>query len=169
MNYIPISLFFIAILLLSARCSPKVVVEKGSDKIIKVYKLSGQITYTRSYCGGIAPKPDMVEKQNTPQPYSNRTLFIKQASDNLYQQPLFHSFTTDSNGKFSLELPQGDYAILDEAKIKTYDNDYATGKGKENCDKWLNTPTLKWKISQSDNQMNSKIHIPCLPCQYPAK
>lgn len=167
---------FIALLLplfftlaLFMQCSPKVVVDKGSEKIVKVSKLSGQITYTKSYCGGIRPNPNTEELNKTPQPFANQTLFIKQNDTMLFKQPIFHSFATDDNGNFELQLPNGKYAVFIEDKLNNYDNEYAQGKGKEYCQKWLNTPNFKWNIEKNNTNMELKLHIPCNPCYPPAQ
>lgn len=166
-----ISSFLLFFALLSSSCSKhhKPIVEKGSDIIVKVYTLSGKIAHTRSYCAGIAPPPGALDKQKIPQPYANRTLFVKQGTGDWASKAIFHKFSTDENGNFSVELPQGDYGIFIESKIAEYDNKYAQGQGKDSCAKWRSKPDITWKIEKNAKNQSFSFHTYCNPCHEPAR
>lgn len=172
LTYAPTFLLLSALLcsILPAGCgSHKVVVEKGSDIAVKIYTINGNLTFTKSYCGGIRPSDEQLKQLKTPQAFANRTLFIKQGDKDLARKPAFHSFTTDDNGIYALELPEGVYSIFIEDKTRNYDNQYAKSTGKQGCDQWLQTPNLIWKVKKATKNQTFNIHIPCNPCQEPAR
>lgn len=169
-----VSLFLLFCALLPTSCSNrhKPVVEKGSDIAVKVYSVNGSINSTRAYCGGIRPSDEQLAELKRPQPYSNRTLFVKQGDKtekDWVSKPAFHSFSTDDNGNFDIKLPEGTYGIFVDSKNSRYDTPYAQGAGKTFCDQWRNAPDMIWTVGKSSKKQAYTIHISCNPCREPAK
>lgn len=76
------------------------------------YTVSGTVTYSGSYCGGASPTWEMEEAAARVKPYSGKWLYIKQGDTNLLETPVIDSVVTDAEGRFSINLPPGEYCMV---------------------------------------------------------
>jgi hypothetical protein len=82
-------------------------------------KVSGSITQSGCYWGGVVPSPEMLKQIETPHPYPHLTLFVKEGSSNTPAQPVYQSFQTDDSGKFELLLPaEKSWIIVEDWQCK---------------------------------------------------
>ena len=85
----------------------------------KTYQLSGNITYTSDYCGGAYPSNNMLQRLATPAPYPGKVFYIRQAERNDMNSPILYTIVTDSTGHYSINLPPGNYCMIDEFRKDT--------------------------------------------------
>ncbi len=78
--------------------------------------LSGVVTETREYCGGANPSDEILEALRRPQPVAHHKLYVRRGSKNALANPILLEFTTDADGKFRIELPEGEYCLIEEGK-----------------------------------------------------
>lgn len=84
----------------------------------KKYLVSGMVTQTVSYCGGAAPTQVELDELSKPRPLKGKLLFLKQGNVNDPDSKIITRIVTDEKGKFSLQLPEGNYCIVEEYKTK---------------------------------------------------
>ncbi len=87
----------------------------------KTFTVTGTIMQTTSYCGGAQPSPDMLARCNTPMGIPNGKLFVKKGTMNKERASLIDSIRADANGKFSIQLPAGNYCLVEDWKAKPFD------------------------------------------------
>lgn len=65
------------------------------------------VTFIQPYCGGARPSPEMEERAQTPQPYSNKTIVLRNGKGKCLR------VKTDSNGVVVTRLKAGEYKVLE--------------------------------------------------------
>jgi hypothetical protein len=150
--------------------------QKAATQSTPAYKISGLITQTHAYCGGIRPPADLLNQLNTPQPFPGKKLFIRSGKENVIDQKIMSEFIPDSGGHFSVQLPSGTYCIIQEEQVKDLDIPAfrkklpANLKLDEACLKqWWGKSLMTFEVASSDkNDLRLNFHIPCftegLPC-----
>ena len=83
----------------------------------KVFIISGRVLQTSSYCGGVAPSHEILEKAATPVAYSGKKFYIREGNTNTLKNKIIGSFTIDSIGKFSVKLHSGTYSVIQEEQV----------------------------------------------------
>ena len=93
--------------------------EKNSSQVpAKKITVSGNVTQTYSYCGGARPSQDMLEQLAVPKPYPNKKFLVIKGDKNTAAHEIIVSFSADSAGNFSFQLPPGTYSILTDEQAK---------------------------------------------------
>ena len=131
----------------------------------KLYKVSGTVTATYSYCGGARPSEEMLAELKRPKPMAEKKLFIKTGNSNSKNNQALKSFITDADGHFTIELEKGLYCIVEENKsagfkIPVADADHkwdmdCLTKAYEQCDYQLNIS------SKPTDTITINFSIPC--------
>jgi hypothetical protein len=89
-----------------------------SIKKVTVFSVSGNITQTFAYCGGMAPSPEIMEEMNRPQVYSKKVLFVRRGNTNTLKKEIVLKFISDSLGNFSFKLRPGIYSVIEAEQVK---------------------------------------------------
>lgn len=88
-------------------------------KIDNLVEITGKVEIHTPYCGGAKPTPE-VEK-GTLSPYANQLFYVKTVMNNDKGKLTVTTFKTDENGLFSFKVKKGNYVILHEDKVLTFD------------------------------------------------
>lgn len=117
---IPFTVLFIATLLLFTSLTKSPMREKK-----KMFHVNGMILLVSEYCGGAAPTPELQQREHTPYAQPKTTLYLRDGNANYNNKPILDSITSDSTGKFSINLPAGTYCVVEKYKTNkfTYPND----------------------------------------------
>jgi hypothetical protein len=83
----------------------------------KTYKVSGSVMKSGAFCGGARMPNDVLAEITKPKPQAIKKMYVKKGKENIFSEPVFLEFITDSLGKFSISLPPGTYCIIDEFKL----------------------------------------------------
>ena len=86
----------------------------------QLFTLRGTCQITRSYCGGVAPSPEVYAQHIAPQPYIGKILYLKKGLKNSLKQKTIAQAVCDSNGYFSFTVTPGDYCIVQEEHTRSY-------------------------------------------------
>ena len=134
--------------------------EKNNKKVSKnntKITITGEVKIHYPYCGGAAPTPEMAK--GTDSPMKNAKFYIVKMEDISKKSIL--SFTTDEAGKFLFKIEKGNYFILSEDKVLSFDEFYNKKSVKESqfmknrgiqCyKKWYNTPDYKLDTEKNTN------------------
>ena len=89
-------------------------------------KISGTITTSGSYCGGVAPSNEMLQDAQAKRPMSGFMVYVKKGTENKLMSSIVDSSRTDSNGNYSFDLKPGEYVLLQKEQLnediyKTYE------------------------------------------------
>jgi hypothetical protein len=78
------------------------------------FTVSGVVMEKRSYCGGAAPSPE----QLNPEPYAlaGVKLYVRKGNTNTHTAEIVDTIVTGTDGSFSIQLPAGDYCIVEAWK-----------------------------------------------------
>jgi len=90
--------------------------DQGDPNVLHRVTLSGTATETRQYCGGANPSDEILETLQRPRPLARHKLFLRRGSKNVLAHPVLLEFSTDADGKFQIELPEGEYCLIEEGK-----------------------------------------------------
>ena len=144
------------------------------------YSVTGKVTGGNNHCGGDELGEEDLKELARPFTISGTEFYIRKGKTNDVSKPIYKTITTDKEGKFKIDLPAGDYVIVEaEKKDKTKYNEYLKNfkKKTETYDpidkaclkKWLATPLAGFTVINSETP-EIKIHIvkPCawnaIPC-----
>jgi len=83
--------------------------------------VTGNVTQTNSYCGGAAPPDFLLEELATPRPFPDKKFHVISGEANTADRKIILSFTSDSAGKFSLQLDPGTYSIILDEQVASAD------------------------------------------------
>ena len=88
--------------------------------------ISGTITASGSYCGGVAPSNEMLQNAQAKRPMSGFMVYVKKGAENKLFSCIVDSACTDSQGNYSFDLRPGKYVILQKEQLnkdvyKTYE------------------------------------------------
>lgn len=143
-----------------------------------LYKVTGSIYVTSDYCGGARPTEEMLDKLKTPKPYVGKKIYIRKGVVNTVDSPILYALVTDDEGKFTAQLPAGNYVIIDEYRINNGFTDSLFANTLQNirtndpaCIKqWFNDGLAKFKVDKADQTLPQlNIHQQCfrpdgVPC-----
>jgi hypothetical protein len=110
-----------------------------------------QLFYTNSYCMGMRPTEEMLAELAKPKIYPDRELTIMKMRGK--KQTLVATVKANREGLINIDLPAGEYSIMDNSKstfynqIKNDRDNYAISS--EVCVKeWLSKPILTFSITK---------------------
>ncbi len=86
--------------------------------VLPTFTLSGQIMMVESYCGGAAPSRELLEEIRRPKPCLEKYFFLKKGDANSAKNPVIDVINVDSTGRFSFQLKQGSYCIIQDFQTK---------------------------------------------------
>ena len=86
--------------------------------VLPTFTLSGQILMVETYCGGAAPSRELLEEIRKPKPCIEKYFFLKKGDANSAKNPVIDVIKVDSSGKFSYQLKQGTYCIIQDFQTK---------------------------------------------------
>jgi hypothetical protein len=96
--------------------------------VAKRITISGVVTQTSSYCGGIPPSKQLLKRLATPKPYPAKTFHVIKGDVNTVSREIVLSFTSDQQGAFSFQLSPGTYSIIVDEQAKPLNaDDYKKG------------------------------------------
>lgn len=88
--------------------------------------ITGHIENNSEYRGGANPPDFLLEQLAVYKPSSNQTFYVRNATNYQPFAPLITTFSTDVNGDFSINLPEGSYAVICQDKYDFEQNTQAT-------------------------------------------
>jgi hypothetical protein len=158
----------------------KEITETSTDKTIDKYTIKGIVTQSHSYCGGARPTDEEYRKITEQKPLTNRKFFVRKGIENNVAEEIILEFTTDEKGFFSIELPKGDYVIIDmqhkdinyvKSILSMYNKptEYYSAADSACMKTWLATPLASFSLdSLPEITIGWNIHSPCswnqIPC-----
>lgn len=92
--------------------------------------ITGHIENNSEYRGGANPPDFLLEELAVYKPSSNQTFYVRNATNYQPFAPIITSFSTDGNGDFAIDLPEGNYAVICQDKYDFEQNPQATA----NCE-----------------------------------
>jgi hypothetical protein len=144
----------------------------------RIYTVSGTITYNGPYCGGAEPDEQTLQFYARVKPYPGKMLFIKKGTTNTSRQAVADTIVSDADGRFSLELPAGEYCIIQVPQLNreilnrysTDENDMLFVSDPLCLEKWWDECLLSFTVTDRDvDSLNLHFHQPCfipegIPC-----
>lgn len=97
---------------------------QGESKAARRVTISGTVYEIHQYCGGANPSEEILEAVRRPRPLANYELYVRAGSANALASLVVLKFSSDANGNFQIELPQGEYCVIEAGKkdaLKTPD------------------------------------------------
>lgn len=86
---------------------------KDEDKNeTKSFPVSGTIFYSESYCGGARPTDEMYLEITRERPYAGKKMYLLKGNKNEENKSIYDSIVPDSEGNFKLDLPPGEYCLI---------------------------------------------------------
>ena len=83
----------------------------------KLVTVSGLVTATSTYFGGVPPSLELMKALATPKPLANFNLFIKEGIVNSEKSKIYKSIKTDDSGRFTVLLKVGQiYCFVNQEK-----------------------------------------------------
>jgi hypothetical protein len=141
----------------------------------KLFKVSGQVMQTSSYCGGAAPTEEMMRQNEIPKPFVGKRFYLKKGKENDAKQQAVLTFTTDEKGEFEFNVAPGIYCFLLEPQMKNLSVKEYNVKGFLTADaacltKWWKQPYFLLVVKNKDvDGIKFNFHMRCfvsedLPC-----
>ena len=93
----------------------------GQKQNIKEYTVSGKVTQSSAYCGGMRPSEEMLNELTKSKPYAGKIFYVKKGKSNDAKQKILMKIVLDSSGHFSFHLPPGNYVLLLAEQLKPID------------------------------------------------
>jgi hypothetical protein len=94
-------------------------IKKQHSNSSKKLEVKGTIQTHQPYCGGAKPSEEMMKGTTTFS--ANQTFYLKPGLSHVKETPVFMSFQTDENGQFEIKIPAGDYVVLSQDKIDSFE------------------------------------------------
>lgn len=143
----------------------------GKPKPSKV-NVEGKLTFTESYCQGMRPTEEILAEKKRQKPLVGKKLYIRKGKYNDITTPIIAEVITDSAGIFKLNLPKGEYCLVNENKkdnsfymtiIKKHSKktDFYGEVNKECLDEWLKTPDVIFEVGTTKTSFSYNFHMPC--------
>jgi len=107
-----------------------------------MFTVAGTVTQAGSYCGGAAPSDEMLAEVQRVRPMSGFMIYVKKGKENNLNNPVVDSVFTNSEGKYTLYLPKGDYVLLQKNQLtkdilSKYENPTQYLQANKDClEKW---------------------------------
>lgn len=115
MKHLAIAFTFLLFISCSAQKSNKK--KTGGIKPLRV-TVTGKLMQTHSYCGGMAPTPEMEANYRKPVPYTGKVFYVRKGNVNSTKAEVITSFTVNESGDFSFQVTPGTYSIIQEKQLK---------------------------------------------------
>lgn len=109
-------------------------------------KVKLNFTYTKPYCGGARPTPEMEAESQIAHPYAHKTIIYKNDKGKT------DSVKTDANGNVVLKLKNGNYKFYESWK---YYKKTPNGQAQNLFD--LNCLNAEWKIEMVNVTVSRKV------------
>lgn len=93
-------------------------VPKKTVPQLRTFTLEGRVEFVDAYCGGAKPSAELLEMIKSPKPYTLSKFFIKKGEANSAKNPVVTFIETDTAGKFSIRLKEGQYCIIQDFQTK---------------------------------------------------
>jgi hypothetical protein len=127
----------------------------SQTELKKQYKVTGTVTRTIAYCGGIAPTTEMVAESMKKRPYVGKTFYIRKGKINSTKQSALLKVTADSMGRFVFNLPPGQYIFIQADQLKPIDYNKITRGEALHIDasclkQWWQTPYYYFEIKDKN-------------------
>ncbi|WP_162126282.1 hypothetical protein [Flavobacterium phycosphaerae] len=88
--------------------------------------VTGKITNNYEYNGGANPPQEILDALAVYSPSSKKTFYIRNANNYAPFTPILASFSTDTNGIYTIAMPAGSYAVISQEKYDFEQNPMAT-------------------------------------------
>ena len=124
----------------------------SQNKSNEVYLISGVVTQTSSFCGGMPPRKEVLQELRSSKPFSGKKLFVKKGKINSLNKSVIKELTTDSSGNFSLSLPAGIYCIVEEYKTKKSDKSAKSLKKRKCMEKQWSCCDYTFRLPDDKNK-----------------
>jgi hypothetical protein len=146
---------------------------------VNMYSVSGNVTQSKSYCGGARPTDAILQEITTPKPLANSIFYIRKGKGNNPASDEYISFKTDENGNFDIKLLPGDYVIIEQNRLdssyyfsvlKTYSKETDSYSNADTLcmQKWLSGSLAQFTVKDADvKNISWDIHSGCyvnVPC-----
>lgn len=143
------------------------------------FKVSGQITYTISRCGGAVPTPEQLKEMATPKPMKGKKYYVRKGQHNSITSPIVAELSLNDMGQYEIHLETGIYSVVSSEKkdkvfynemLKLYikETEHYTAMDKKCLDQWLQTPDFIIEVKGKDTTVNHNFQEPCswnkVPC-----
>jgi hypothetical protein len=92
---------------------------KRKNKAMAEHEITGVIQIHQPYCGGARPTEEMMQGTNSP--VSETTFYIKKGTTHNRSESVYKTVKTKEDGTFSIRLPQGEYVMLSEQKLLSFE------------------------------------------------
>lgn len=137
-----------------------------------IFLVNGTVTQSFSYCGGMRPTDEDYYEMTRAKPMSG-TFFIRRGLFNDVNEKIIDTIVSDAHGKFSIQLPKGEYCIighdrLDSNYVKSILKNHSKptqyySAADSNClYRWLKSPLTYFKLdSVETTSISWDIHHPC--------
>ena len=86
----------------------------------KTQRVSGIISTSGSYCGGVAPLKKMLETIQATKPMGDFMIYVKKGSTNKISSCIIDSTYADSNENYSFDLRPGKYVLLQKEQLNKH-------------------------------------------------
>ncbi|MBA2610493.1 MAG: hypothetical protein H0U95_00885 [Bacteroidetes bacterium] len=151
-----------------------ITIAQTKSNSVKKVTISGTVLHSFSYCGGIEPSPEMMAEFTKLKPYAGKIFYVRKGKTNTTKGKIILSFKADTTGKFSFQLPPGNYSIIQQQQVKKlditlYKKQFITAD--ENCLKtWWEKPYHVLEIKDKNiSKIEFKFNHPCfisddIPC-----
>lgn len=93
-----------------------------SKQPVKLYTITGTVEKHSPYCGGDEPAEGAPGISVAG--WAGVKLYVRKGTVNSAKKPVILEFVTDEKGSFSLQLPAGNYCIIQEEKVKPLNLNY---------------------------------------------
>lgn len=103
--------------------------------------ITGTITNNSEYKGGANPPQEILDALAVYHPSANQIFYIRSATNYAPFTNIIGTFSTDSNGNYSISLPTGSYGVIGQEKYEFEQNPLAEA----NCG-YLQTPDFMLNI-----------------------
>lgn len=113
----------------------------------KTQTINGHVENNSEYIGGANPPDFILENLEIYHPSANHHFYVRNLANYAPFTPFVATFTTDSNGNYSINLPIGNYAIIGQEKHDFELNPYALSS----CE-YIRTPDFVLNVTS--NQTN---------------
>lgn len=112
-----ISFFTLVISLICYSCS---------SSLSTTQTVTGHIENNAEYRGGANPPDFLLEELAVYKPSSNQTFYVRNADNYAPFTAVLYTFNTDANGNFSIDIPEGNYAVICADKYNFEQSSQAT-------------------------------------------
>lgn len=82
-------------------------------------QVSGSVQNNSQYCGGAAPPEFLLDSLAVYHTTANEKFYVRHGLTAAPFTTVNKTFTTDASGKYSLQVPAGDYTLISEEKYLT--------------------------------------------------